>query len=189
MLVIYQVMAWGFRLEGAAPFVDLLALALIVTGVLTTGPGGSIPTCIQSATPVYIQWGLFLVGTATASIMACTGLLLGLQAGLGHRGQGAFWPSQADLTFFLTQATMLTLMTLGSGLVLSIYYSWQTTGSLSNGDSSLTWMAITWLIAAMGSLARWLERHWVGWLAGLAVVAAACALCGLLAMPYLPTLF
>ncbi len=185
ILVMYQAMAWAFRLEGAAPFVDLLALALVVTSMLITIPDGSAPTCIQSAAPVSIQWGLFLVGAAAAAIMGSTGLMLGLPAGLGRRSQGTHWPNRVDLTNFLTQATMLALFVLGCGLVLSIFWSWQTTGGLGSGDSRRAWMAITWLLAAMSNLARGLQKHWVGWQAILAVVAAGAALYGLLASQYL----
>ena len=189
ILILYQAMAWAFRTEGASPFVDLLTLALVVTGMLLASHGGAVPTCIQRAVPFYIQWGLFLTGAAAAAVMGSAGLLIGLQSGLGQRGQRARWPDQADLTFFLTQTTMLTLVALGSGLVLSICWAWQTTGSLSTGDPRVTWMAITWLIVAMSSVARWLEKRWVGWSAGLAVVAAASALYGLLAVTLLPILF
>lgn len=189
ILVVYQLMAWAFRLEGAAPIVDLLTLALVGTSMYITIPDGSAPTCIQSAVPVSIQWGLFLVGTAAAAIMGSTGLMLGLPAGLGRRSQGTHWPSRGDLTFFLTQATMLALFALGCGLVLGIFWSWQTTGSLGSGDSRWTWMAITWFLAAMSNLARGLQKHWAGWQAILAVVAASAALFGLLASQYLPGQF
>jgi hypothetical protein len=189
-LVIYQVMAWGFRLEGAAPFVDLLALALVVSSHFVYSPGEeTVPTCIQRTAPFYILWGLFSVGGAAAAIMGSGGLLFGLQTALGVRTQRGQWPSQNDLTFFLSQATMVALLALGIGLVLTVYWSWQTAGRLGNDGPLLIWMAITWLFAAMTSIARKLPRHWVGSQAILGVATAGTALYGLLAFLHLPALF
>ena len=190
MLVIYQVMAWGFQLEGAAPFVDVIAFALAISSLLVYSPGDeSVPTCIQGAIPVYILWGLFLVGGGAAAIMGSGGLLSGLQAALGRRSHGGQWPSQDDLAFFFGQATMVALLTLGIGLVLNVCWSWQTAGSLGNGGPRLTWMAVTWLLAAMSSIAKRLPRHWLGLQAILGVATACTALCGLLAFLLIPAQF
>jgi hypothetical protein len=186
MLVIYQVMAWGFQLEGAAPLVDLLALALVISSIFVHSPGDeSVQTCIQGTVPVYLQWVLFLVGSAAAAILGSGGLLFGLQSVVGHRRQRGQWPSRDDLTFFLSQTTMVALLTLGIGLVLSVIWSWQVAGSLGNGGPRLTWMAITWLLAAMSSIAKRLPRHWAGLQAILGVATACAALYGLLAFPHL----
>jgi hypothetical protein len=189
ILVMYQLMAWGFRVEGAAPLVDLLALALVVTGMSIPTADGLAPTCIQTAAPFIIWQGLFLVGTAAAAIMGSTGLMLGLQAGLERVAQGTHWPGRSDQVFFLAQANMLALLILGCSLVLSISWSWHTIGSLGLDDTYLAWMAITWLLAAMSNLARSVQRHWVGWLAILAVATTGTALFGLLVSPYLPGQF
>jgi hypothetical protein len=188
ILAIYQVMAWLLRLEGAAPLADLLALALIVASLLVTGPVTSAPDCSHDSAPFIIVQGLLLAGTASVAIMGCSSVLLGLVAAWGQDNQRPQWPGRDGLTHFLVQTNMLALLSLGFGLVLGIFWSWQTTGSLSSGDTGMAWMASIWLLAAMTNLARALQRHWLAWLVILAVVSASAAIGGLLIPPFLPGL-
>jgi len=177
-LVVYLALAWRFRMDAAAPAVDLLTLVLILTGVLAIRPGGPFLMCAQQGFPFLVQWVLFLVGAGGAMVAGSAGATL-ILAG---RGWPLQWPRWADSYLLLRQATMLVVVFLGSGLTVSLWWAWQAEGTLTSGDPRETWIAITWLIAAMSLSAQHLQRRWGRWVAGLAVAAAAAAIVGLLAV-------
>jgi ABC-type transport system involved in cytochrome c biogenesis permease subunit len=88
----------------------------------------------------------------------------------------------------LTQAIFLALVALGSGLTVSVWWAWQTAGTLTAGDPREIWMAVTWLTAAMSLVAWQLEGHRGRWAAGLALAAALYVGFGLVFLTYLQSL-
>jgi hypothetical protein len=177
-VVVYLVLAWRSRVDAAGPIVDLLALALILTGILAMRPGGPFLTCAQQAWPFPVQWVLFLTGAGGVMVAASAGLTLILAGRSWH----LHWPDRADSYLLLRQATLLALVFLGSGLTIGMWWAWQVGGTATSSDPREIWIAITWLIAAMGLLAQYLPRRWGWWAAGLAMVAAVAAIAGLLAV-------
>jgi hypothetical protein len=177
-VVVYLVLALRFRTDAAAPAVDLLALALILTAVLAIRAGGPFLTCAQKTLPFLVQWFLFLVGAGGAMVAGSVGLMLIL----AKREWPLKWPQGADLYLLLRQATMLALVLLGSGLALSLWWAWQAEGTLTGSDPRTTWIAITWLIMAMSLSAQHLPKRSGRWVTSLAMAAAAAAIVGLLAL-------
>ncbi len=181
-VALHLVLSWRMRGEDAGPSVDLIALALTITG-LALWPGGVAPTLTQRAFPFHVQWALFLLGGGATVVAGSAGLMLALGFGLAGRGPGFPGPIRAGLHALLRTATPLALVTLGSGLVTGAWWAWRTVGRLGSGDPREGWIAATWLVAAMSLLAWRLEKHPGRWAAVLAVVAAATAIVGLLVIP------
>ncbi len=185
-LVIYLILAWRPGMGSASPVVDMVILALVLVDLIAVRPGGCPLTSAQRTVPFQVQWALFLLGSGGVVVAGSAGLMRVFQAPLTRRGGDL-----GDVHTVLRQSTSLALVALGSGIVVSIWWSWQTVGFLTSGDPRIGWIAITWLVAAMSELAWQLDRrlpvsdhkdHEGRWAAGLAIVAAAVAIFGLLAL-------
>lgn len=181
-LVVYLGLVWRFRIDAAAPIVDLVALLLILTGVLAGQPAGAQLACIQDALSFRIQWVLFLLGAGALAVAGSAGMMLALRAGLIRRAAHLRWPRWVDLHALLKQAIALALVALGGGLTVNVWSAWRTAGTLTGGDPRVGWIAIAWLIAIMSLLARRTGKRWGRWTASLAAAAAAVAILSLLAV-------
>ncbi len=182
MLVVHQLLSWRLKISGAGPVVDLVALILVLVAAIPYWSGAPPLTCTQRAIPYQIHWLLFLLGSGGVLVAGNAGLMLALRAGLGRLGWDLLVPSRADLHSLLTQATFLALVTLGSGLTVGVWWAWRTVGTLTGGDPREGWMAIAWLVSAMG-LSAWQLQNWRGrWAASLAIVAAVVVLVALVAV-------
>ena len=163
-------LAWPPGRYGAGPVVDLVALGALLVGVWVVQPGLLDLACVQDSVPMLVQWAALLLGAGSIATAGSAGLLLSFRAG------------PTGLRVLLKRATWLALATLGLGLAVGAWWAWWTTGKLAGDDPRLTWLAVTWLLAA-ASLHAWrLDRHATRWAAGLAVAAATAAAFGLLAI-------
>lgn len=178
-LLVYQALAWRFRVEAGAPVVDLIALLLLLTGILAVRPGGGLLACDQRSILFHVQWILSLLGAGGTVAAGSAGVTLALCAATASRGWDLQWPRRLDLHLFVGEAVLLALVALGGGLVASIGLSWWTLGTVAGDDPRVVWLAITWLFVATSAVARHLDRWWGRWAAGLAVAAAASAIFGL----------
>lgn len=181
-LVIHLALTWRCDTDGAGPAIDLtlLTLSLLAAGAWA---GESLPTCVQRALPFLVQWGLYVIGAGGAVVAGSAGLMLLLRGLWARIGWDLPLPQRDDVLAFLRQATMVTLVSLGSGLTVGTWWAWKTTGTLSSHPHS-GWMAITWLVAAISVLAWPLGQRPTRsgqWAAVLAILAAATAIFGLLA--------
>nr|NIV39363.1 hypothetical protein [Anaerolineae bacterium] len=112
---------------------------------------------------------------------ACAaGLVLALRKLLVWRGRHPRLPRQNCLYGLLAHATILTLVALGSGLIIGAWWEWRTPGLLGNGNPRQVWMAVAWLITAASLLAWKLDGRRGRWAAGLALAAAVAVLVGVL---------
>ncbi len=182
MSVVHLVLAWRLGIGSAGPVVDVVALALVIVGGLVFEPSTSLPTCAQRAIPFRVQWALLFLGSGSVLVAGNAGVMLALHKGLMGHGWDLRLPRQTELYDLLIQATILALATLGGGLALGVWWSWQTGGMWTSGDPREGWMALVWLVAAMSLLAGQLDSHRERWVAGLAVVASATVFFGLLAL-------
>jgi hypothetical protein len=178
-LIVYQALAWRFAVEAGAPAVDLVALAMILTGILVVRPGGALLTCDQRSILFYVQWILSLLGAGGIVAAGSAGVTFALRAAAASRDWDLQWPRRLDLHRFVGEAVLLALVALGGGLVAGLGRVWWTLGTVAGDDPRVAWFAITWLLAAASALARCLPKWWGRWAAGLAVVAAASAIFGL----------
>lgn len=87
---------------------------------------------------------------------------------------------RVDVYFALRQATGLAWLVLGAGLVLAIWWAWQSMGSLVRLDLHTWCMAVAWLVSWISLLSWHLGKRAVQWAAGLAVLTAGIAIFGLL---------
>jgi hypothetical protein len=181
-LIIHLLLAWRSRTMKPGLLVELVVLILLLMVVVVIRPGGSALHCAQCTFPFQLQWILFLVGAGGATVAGGTALMLALRIRLARRGGGLRLPCRVDFYVSLKQATRLVLAALGSGLVVSVWWAWQTVGTLTSGDPREEWLAITWLVAAASLLAWRLEKRARWWAAGLALVSAVVALFGLLVL-------
>lgn len=175
---LHLALTWQSSAGDAGPLVDLVALALTITGLVLPA-GGPPPTLVQQMVPFYARWLLFLTGAGAVTVAGSAGLTMALSAGMARRGLGVRPTSHAGLYGLLKAATSLTLIALGGGLAVGTWWAWRTVGLLSGGDPREGWMAITWLMAATSLLAWRLEKRPGRWAAALAVLAAMAALFGL----------
>jgi hypothetical protein len=173
MLAVQIILTWCLKIGSGGPVVDATAVALILAGTFLLPQGASPLTCAQRAVVFRAQWILYLLGAGSVLVAGNAGLMLALRRGLAGRDRSFRQPRLGDLYNLLTQAISLALVTLGSGLALSVWWAWQTTGTLSGGDSRDLWIGVTWLAAAMSQLAWQLEGYRGRWAAGLALVAAS----------------
>ncbi len=178
-LGVYAALCWRLQANAAFIILDLVALGLILLD-LAIPLGGSALSCAQQGNLSPLFWVLFLVGMGGMIVAGSTGLGSILRYAWARRRGVAREPHPTDSDLLLAQATSLALVFLGSGLVLSAWSAWQTIGDLTSCDPREAWIALAWLVAAIGSLARHLERHWRRWTAALALMAAAVGLLGLL---------
>lgn len=173
MLILQWVLAWRFKTRNVGPLVESVGLGLLLLGAIDLQTGAPLLNCQQEMALFQIQWALFLLGGASLLLAACMGLTLAL----GKVLQGLSWDlslaAPADLYALVVQAAMLAVVALGGGLIVSLWWSWQTLGTLTSGDPREGWMALIWLLTAMSLLAGQLPRHRRRWVVGLAVLAAA----------------
>jgi hypothetical protein len=190
-LLIHLLLVWRLETDSASPVVDAVALALILIDAIAIRPGGPLLSCVQRAAPYRVQWILFLLGSGGTLVAGSAGLMLGLNPWSVKHSRRLGLPDTADIHTLLRQATALAWLLLGSGIVVSAWWAWQTMGTLADGDLRVGWCAITWLILAMSELAWRLDKTLADsegeqdrgrWPARLAVVAAAAAFLGLLAV-------
>lgn len=185
MLIIDLLLAWRLGVDGGGPLLDLVSLALISLGAFALHPPGPPLTCAQQATPFRIEWILLLLGAGATLVAGCGGLMLALYAVLDWLGWGVWAPDWDRVYGFLKQATMLSLVLLGAGLTVGVWWAWRTGALLIGDDPRLGWLAVTWLVAATSLLAWRLGRRAGRWAAVLAVLAGATAIFGLLVAPEL----
>jgi ABC-type transport system involved in cytochrome c biogenesis permease subunit len=188
MLSIQMVLSWSQRIGSGGPVVDAVAVGLLLVGIFLLPADASLLTCAQQAAAYWAQWILYLLGGGAALVAGSTAIMLALHRGLSARGRNLHQPGRGDLYTFLTQAIFLALVALGSGLTVAVWWSWQTTGTLTAGDPREVWMAVTWLTAAMSLVAWQLEGRRGRWAAGLALVAALNVGFGLVFLTYLQSL-
>jgi hypothetical protein len=178
-LIVYQALAWRFAVEAGAPVADLVALALLLTGILAVRPGGALLACDQHSILFHVQWILSLVGAGGTVVAGSAGVTLGLRAATASRDWDLQWPRRLDLHLFVGEAVLLALVALGGGLLAGLGSMWWTMGTVAGDDPRVAWFATAWLLAAASALARCLPRWWGRWAAGLAVAAAVSAIFGL----------
>jgi hypothetical protein len=130
--------------------------------------------------PCLVQWILFLVGAGGAVVAGSTALTLGLCALLSGRGLDLRWSARRDLLACLRQATGITLVALGAGLAMGVWWAWQVTGRLTAGDPREGWLVVGWVLAATSWVAWRLGRQGGRWAAVLIMLAASVAMTGLL---------
>jgi hypothetical protein len=181
ILILHLVFRRRYRVDGAGPPADGVVLALVIWAALAPLPAAQVQTCAQRLTLFQMGWVLFLIGAAGAILMGSSVLVIALHGWLVRRDWDIWLPNQADLFDFLKGATALTLVVLGAGLLVTVWWAWQTMGLLSSGDPREGWMAVAWLIAAMSWLAWWLSEAGSRWAAVLAGLAALVTIWGLLA--------
>lgn len=179
MLAVHLVLAWRLGAGGAGPVVDIVALALSLVSVFAVSPGAPWPVCVQRSPLSQIPWVLFSLGGGSLLVAGSAGLMLALRKGLVWRGREQGLPGRIHLVGMLTQATILALVLLGCGLVVSVWWAWQASGLATSGNPRLVWTAAAWLTATMSLLTWQLDGHRARWAAGLALVAASVMLVGL----------
>lgn len=178
LLVVHSVLAWLLKAENPGPIVELAGLALLLVGLARLGVSAPLLPCPQGMVPFQIQWILFLLGGGSLLTAGCMGLTVVLYRAVQRRGWSLDLAIPEDLYALQVQAAMLALVTLGSGLTISLWWAWRTLGTLTSGDPRAEWMALTWLLTAMSLLAGQLDRHRKRWVSGLVVVAASSLLFG-----------
>ena len=148
---------------------------LSLLAVFWVGPGGPVPDCTQEGVPFLMQWSLLLVGSGAAVVAAGGALALALAALLARLDWDRPLPRRLELHGVVKDGTALALVALGSGLVVSVWWAWQTTGQLASGDPRTGWLAVAWLLAAMSRQAWRLGWYPARWAAVLSIVAALVA--------------
>lgn len=189
MLLVHSLLAWLLKVEIPTPLVELTGLGLLLLGAARLPAGVPLLACPQTVVPFQIQWVLFLLGGGSLLAAGCTGLTVVL----GRAADGFGWnlrlAASEDMVVLLVRAARLALVTLGSGLIVGLWWSWQTLGTQTSGDPRADWMAVTWLLTAMSLLAGQLERHMRRWVVGLVVLAASNMLFGWLVLVGVQDLF
>jgi ABC-type transport system involved in cytochrome c biogenesis permease subunit len=190
-VTIHLLLAWRLNTGLAGPAVDLVVLALVLVDALAIRPGGPRLDCAQHAAPYRVQWTLLLLGSGGAIVAGSAGLMHGVYRWLVGGTRDLDLPALADIHTLLRQATALTLLVLGGGIVAGAWWAWRTVGLLANDDPRLAWSAITWLAVAMSELAWRLKPQSLAWRdvqnrgrwpARLAMAAATTAILCLLAI-------
>ena len=182
-LVIDLLLVWRLGADGGGPVLDLIVIALLLLGVTAFHPSGAPLTFAQRAIPFRIEWLLLLSGAGAALVAGSSGLMLALHAVLERLRRGARARDRGRVHVFLKQSTLLSLVLLGAGLTLGVWWAWRTGALLIGLDPRSGWLAVTWLVAATSLLAWQLGRRASRWAAALAVLAGATALFGLLVAP------
>ena len=178
LLIVHSVLAWFLKAENPGPLVELVGLGLLLVVFVGASVGVPLLTCPQWLAPFQLQWILFLVGGGSLLVAGCMGLTVILYSAVQRRGRSLYLAPSEDLYALLVRAAVLALVTLGSGLTVSLWWAWHTLGTLTGGDPRAEWMALTWLLTAMSLLAGQLDRHRQRWVIALAVVAASNLLFG-----------
>jgi hypothetical protein len=178
MLIVHSALAWILKIESTGPLVEVAGLGLLLAGAARVPAGAPPLDCSQRMAPFQIQWALFLLGGGSLLVAGCVALTMVLDKAVQSRGRHLPVAASAELYAFLVQAAGLALVILGSGLAVSLWWAWQTLGTLSSRDPRTEWMVLTWLLTAMSLLAGQLGRHRRRWMVGLAVLAASNTLFG-----------
>jgi hypothetical protein len=180
MLAVHVVLAWRLGAGGAGPVVDVVALTLSLLSVLAIQAGTPGLSCVQQFPLFQAHWVLFSLGGGSVLVAGCAGLMLVFRKGLEWRGKYPSLPRQIPLYGLLTQASILAVVALGSGLIISAWWAWRTSGLLVGGTRREGWIAVAWLSAAMSLITWQLDGRRGRWAIGLALVAAAAVLVALL---------
>ena len=196
-LIVHLLLTWRIGLDAAAPVVDLVSLALILSGLLSASHPEPLPACRVSVPPLQIQGTLFLLGGGGLIVAGSVGLTLALRAAWqsienrrASRVPAGTWSGRTERQALLRMATLFGLVGLAAGLLVGLWWSWRLTGGLTSAGSEQLWAASAWLVAAMSFLAWRTGERGGRWAAGLAVVAAAIIIVGLLGgMPLLQPSF
>ncbi len=186
--IVALLFTWRAGIDAGGPVLDLMALGLVLLGVALARPAAGALTCTQSAIAYQIRRALFLVGGGGAIVVAASSVTLAFSALAAARRWDLALPEQAALAGQMGGITALVLSLLGLGLLVGMWWNWQTVGGLIGGDPRAGWMAVTWLIAAMSWLAWRLADRGRFWALIFAVLAAAAGVVGLMAGPQLPHL-
>lgn len=180
MLVVHLTLAWRLGAGSAGPVVDIVSLVLGLVTVIAIEPGTPGLVCVQQSPLSQAYWVLFSLGGGSVLVACTAGLTLALRKLLQWRGGHPRLPGQILLHGLLAQATVLALVALGSGLVISAWWAWRASGLPGGGNPRRVWMAVAWLFVATSCLAWQLDSRRGRWAAGLALVAAAAVLVGVL---------
>ncbi len=180
ILVVQLVLAWRLPVDIARLVVVLFVLVLVFTAVCMADTSELLLDCDRHTIPSQLQWVLFLTGTGGLAVAGSTGLTLALRAILSRRIPRIQWPRWIELHALLKRATALALVSLGAGLVVSLWWSWQIQGVSTTRGPREGWVVVALLVTAMSFLARRTGGRWGRWTAGLVMVAAAVAILGLL---------
>jgi hypothetical protein len=178
LLIVHSVLAWFLKAKNPGPLVELVGLGLLLIVLVGTSVGVPLLTCPQWLAAFQIQWILFLLGGGSLLVAGCMGLTVIVYRAVQRSGRSLYLAPSEDLYALLVRAAMLALVALGSGLTVSLWWAWQTLGTLTGGDPRAEWMALTWLLTAMSLLAGQLDRHRQRWVIALAVIAASNLLFG-----------
>jgi hypothetical protein len=180
MLAIHLVLAWRLGAGTAGPVMDLVAIVLSLVSAFLVGAGSTGFICVQLSALYQAQWILLSVGGGSVLVAACAGLMLLLRKALLSRDWELKLPGWSPLYGLLAQAAVLALIALGSGLIIGVWWAWQTSGTLGNDSAREVWMAVAWLITAMSLFAWQLDTRRSRWAAALVLVAATAVLIGLI---------
>jgi hypothetical protein len=169
-----------FGVVGAGPVADLVGVSLALSAALGELSNGSLPGCAQLLIPYQAAWAFFLLGAGSAVVAGSSGVLLiiGDTEWLGRRLKS---PGGPALRALMAQATSLTLVALGIGLVVSVWWAWRSLGA-SQWDPRQGGVAIVWLLAAMSLLTRHLRGNRERWAEVLIALAATAAVLGLMVL-------
>ena len=180
MLAIHLVLAWRLGAGTAGPAMDLAAIVLSLVSAFVIGAGSPGFICVQLPALYQAQWILLSVGGGSVLVAACAGLMLLLRKGLSSRDWELTLPRWSPLHGLLSQAAVLALAALGSGLLIGVWWAWRTSGTLGSDSAREAWMAVAWLITTMSLFAWQLDARRSRWAAALVLVAASAVLIGLL---------
>jgi hypothetical protein len=169
-----------FGAVGAGPVADMVGLGVTLTALLGGAADAPALECVQFMMPSRAAWALFLVGAGSVVVAGSSGVLLVVD-GVGWRGRHLSWIRGPALRALMTWATLLTLVALGTGLVVTLWWAWRSVGT-SPWDPRQGGVAVVWLLAAMSLLAGHLRSNGERWAAVLTTLAAIAALLGLLVL-------
>lgn len=173
------------RTQGGRLIAELLALAALILGILVPKPVAMLLGCPQYGAAFTIQWSLFVLGAGSVIVAGSAGLEMLLGTAWSRRRAHHSPLRGSALQTLVSQGTVLALVTLGAGLTVATWWSWQAAGTPTSGDPREIWLAITWLVTATSLLAWQMEKRAAKWAAALAVLAAAFAFGCLLVAPAL----
>jgi hypothetical protein len=180
MLVVHLLLARRLGAGSAGPVVDIVALGLSLLIVIAFEGSAQALVCIPQSPFLQVYWVLFSLGGGSVLVACSAGLMIAVRKLLVWRGMTPKLRRRGLVYDLLAHATLLGLVALGSGLIISAWWAWRTSGLLADGTPRQVWMAIAWLTTASSLLAWQLDRRRVRWAAGLALVASAAVLSGML---------
>jgi hypothetical protein len=173
-------LAWLSGIPAGSPAADGAVIALVLVDLWIVRSGGPRLDCLQRTAPYWAQWSLLALGSGSSLVAG--------GAALTRAVSPRRWATRAGQDRLLVHGTVLTLLALGAGLAVGLWWAWRSMGTLSGGDPRPSWMAATWFLAAASGVAWQLEKHAARWAAFLALLAVATVLVGLLVLPDLQQL-